>query len=74
MNSQPAENLELQALEQRSQLHKRADELRTKIETEKEKLSPAHQVRKHFVVASIVASVIGLGLGYGVAGLFQQHE
>jgi hypothetical protein len=66
----PIENLELRALEQRNRLHERADELRAKVEAGREQLNVSKQAREHFVAASVVLSIIGLGLGYGFAGMF----
>ena len=67
------ENLELEALEQRNRLHKSADELRAKVETAREKLKVSKQARAHFLSASLLVSVIGLGLGYGLAGMFTRY-
>ncbi|MBV8893160.1 MAG: hypothetical protein JO266_14525 [Acidobacteria bacterium] len=73
MSTAPIENLELQALQQRNRLHKNADELRAKIEATREKLRIKKQAREHFAAASVLVSLIGLGLGYGVAGLFTRR-
>ena len=70
MSSSPIENLEIQAIQQRNQLHDTADELRAKIEEGREKLNPARQARAHFAAASLLLSVIGFGLGFNLAGLF----
>ena len=73
MSTQPIENLELEALEQRNRLHKSADELRAKVEAVRENLRLSKKAREHFVSAAVSVSVIGLGLGYGFAGLFTRH-
>ena len=70
MSAAPIENLELQALEQRNRIHKNAAELRAKIEATREKLKIKKQAREHFAKASVLISVIGLGLGYATGGLF----
>jgi hypothetical protein len=61
--------LELKALEQRNRLHRRAEELRAKIEEGREKLRFSKHARQHFVAASLIASIAGLGIGYGLGGL-----
>jgi hypothetical protein len=73
MNSAPVEELELRALEQRNLLHKSADELRAKAKEAREKLRFCQQARQHFWTASAAVSVIGLGLGYAVGGMFTRR-
>ena len=73
MSTEAIQNLELQAIRQRNKLHHSADELRAKIEAAREKLRLSKQAREHFVGASAVVSLIGLALGYGVAGMFTRH-
>ena len=70
MSSSPMENLEIQAIQQRNQLHNSADELRAKIEEGKQKLSLTRQSREHFAAAAILISLIGFGLGFSLAGQF----
>jgi hypothetical protein len=65
----PIENLELKALEQRNRLHHGANELRAKIKEGRDKLRFSKHARQHFVAASIIASIAGLGVGYGLGGL-----
>jgi hypothetical protein len=65
--------LELEALEQRNQLHKTAQELRAKVKAAREKLKISQQARDHLALGSVLASVVGLGLGYGFAGMFTRH-
>ena len=67
------ENLELEALEQRNRLHQSADELRAKVEAAREKLRVSKQAREHFAASSLLVSVICLGLGYGLAGMFTRY-
>jgi len=73
MTISPVENLELEAMEQRNRLHDLADQLRVKLEATREKLSISKQAHKHFVAASLLVAVIGLGLGYGLAGMFTRY-
>jgi hypothetical protein len=69
----PMENLELQAVQQRSDLHKTVTDLREHVESIRERMSVSRQVRQHAVSASIVASILGLLSGYGFAGMFTRR-
>jgi hypothetical protein len=69
MSTPSMENLELRALEQRNRLHKSADALRSKVAAGREHLRVS-KAREHFLGASVLVSVIGLGLGYRFAGMF----
>ena len=73
MSTVPIESLELRALHQRSQLHKTASDLRKKIEHTRETLRISKQARDHLVTASVLAGLVGLASGYGVAGRFTRH-
>lgn len=66
----PVENLELRAMEQRTQLHERATELKSKLEVTRENLSLTNQSRQHFAPAAVVASAVGLIAGYALTGIF----
>ena len=70
MSAMPIDNLELRAMEQRSHLHQRAAELRTKIEETRENLSLDNQSRQHFVPLAVAVSVVGLLFGYSFMGMF----
>lgn len=70
MNALPLENLELQAMEQRNQLHQTATELKSKIETARGKLDPMRNAREHFTGVAVAAGVLGVVAGYAAAGLF----
>ena len=70
MSTQPLENLELQALQQRNQLHERATELKAKVSATREKLDFRRNAREHFVGLGVVLGAICLISGYAVAGLF----
>jgi len=53
----PIEQLELRAIEERREIHARAEELKEKISEAKEKLDPARQLREHrFAVAMSVGT------------------
>jgi hypothetical protein len=69
----PMENLELQAVQQRSELHKTVTNLREHVESIRERMSVSRQVREHVVSASIVVSIMGLLSGYGFAGMFTRR-
>jgi len=73
MSTLPIENLELRALEQRNRLHKTADELKTKVAAAREKLNRSKNAREHFVVATVILSLLGFFSGYGLAGMFTDH-
>ena len=70
MSTPSIENLELRAVEQRNRLHKSADELRGKVEAGREHLRLSKKAREHFLGASVLVSVIGVGLGYSFGGMF----
>ena len=73
MSTERLENLELEAVKQRGHLHKSTDELRAKITATREDLNVSKQAREHLVAVSLFASIISLGLGYGLAGMFTRH-
>jgi len=64
MNTIPTENRELRALGQHRRLHKSTDKLQARLEA---------GIREHFPAAVVFVSVLGLGLGYCVAGIFTKH-
>jgi ElaB/YqjD/DUF883 family membrane-anchored ribosome-binding protein len=72
-NSNEIEQLEVQARREREQLHASADDLRRKVRLTKEKMNPSTFVRDHIEVASGVAALIGLALGYTFSGLFYRE-
>jgi hypothetical protein len=73
MSTVPIETLQLRALEQRSQLHRTASDLREKISRTREKLSFSKQAHDHLVAVSVAAAFVGIASGYGVAGLFSNR-
>ena len=73
MSSEPVENLELRAVEQRNRLHQTTSELKGKIAETREQLDPATNVRKHFAGVAAAAGALALLVGYGVAGMFTRR-
>ena len=70
MNTEATYELELRAAEQRKRLHDSVEELKSQV---REKLDVKTNVRQHLVAVSGVASVLGLLLGYGSAGMFTRR-
>jgi hypothetical protein len=66
-NTMSYEDLEQRAAQQRRQLHNSVTELRL---TVKEKLDVKKNATQYLGPAAIVAAIIGLGLGYGLTGMF----
>jgi hypothetical protein len=66
----PTDILELRADEQRRQLHNSISELRTQM---REKLDVKKNARDYVWPASGVIGLVGLVLGYGVAGIFTRY-
>lgn len=63
----PVDLLEKRALEQRRQLHDTVSELRQSV---REKLDVKRNVREHIWPAVGMMALLGLALGYTVAGIF----
>ena len=70
MNTQPVENLELRAIEQRNELHQTTTELKEKLATARQKLDVSATLRQYFVSASVIVSCLALIAGYGTGGMF----
>lgn len=70
MSTAPSYELELRAAEQRKRLHSSVQELRQQM---RETLDVKRKVRQHLGIVAGVASVFGLALGYGIAGMFTRH-
>ena len=67
----PPEILEKRAAEQRRSLHNRVQELRAVVtERVREKTDVKRNVRRHFGPLAGIAVVVGLSLGWGLAGIF----
>ena len=73
MNTLPVENLELRAMEQRTRIHKTADELKNKVVAAREKYDVTNLSREHFVGASVFISLLGFIAGYSMTGIFTDH-
>lgn len=73
MSTQPVENLELRAIEQRNHLHQTTVELKRKITATREQFDIRRNVRQHFLGASIAAAAIGLISGYGLGGVLTRR-
>ena len=70
MSTSPIDNLELQALEERTRLHDRAEELRAKVQSGRENLKISYQARRHFVAASLFVGVLSFTWGHYMGGYF----
>jgi hypothetical protein len=68
--SVPSYTLEARAADQRRRLHSTAVELRSIV---REKLDVKRTARQYVAVASGAAALMGLLLGYGVAGIFTRN-
>ena len=68
MSSPPVENLELRAIEQRTQLHHSTVELKEKIATARQKLDPTANLRQRFTAIAIIVSSLALIAGYATGG------
>ncbi len=67
----PAEMLEQRAAEQRRRLHNSVSELRSSVtEAVREKLDFKRYLREYMGPAATVASILGLLIGYSMAGMF----
>lgn len=69
-NPQPAQLLEMRAAEQRRHLHGTVEELRESI---KHRLDVKENARRYLAPASGVLAVLGLVVGYTIAGMFSEH-
>lgn len=72
MSANPIDRLEIQALQQRNQVHETIGELKGKVVEVKARLDPAENARRHWLGASLVVSAVGFVAGYGFAGLFDR--
>jgi hypothetical protein len=66
------EQLELRALEERREIHARAEELKGKISEAKEKLDPTRQLREHRFAAAIAVGAASLLIGSLIARRFER--
>lgn len=73
-NSLPADILEQRAAEQRRRLHNSVSELRSTVRQRvRERLDVKRNARHFLWPATGVLSLLGLAMGYGVAGMFTRH-
>ena len=63
----PAEALEVRASDTRRRLHSSVEELRWQV---RERLNLKRNARQYAPAASAVAALLGLGMGYSLAGIF----
>jgi hypothetical protein len=63
----------LKPIEQRHQLHDRADELKGKIQVTREKLDIKRNARERFGSAAIVVAAVGLLSGFATGGMFTRR-
>jgi hypothetical protein len=73
MSVQPVDDLALKAIEQRHQLHERAEELKGKIQDTREKLDIRRNAREKFASAAMVAATVGFFSGFATAGMFTRR-
>ena len=66
----PPQTLEVRAADERRRLQSSVDELRSRV---KERLDLKRMARQYLPVASAVAALLGLGVGYSVAGIFTRR-
>lgn len=76
MSTQPVENLEHQALEQRRQLHATAEELKGKIsgkiDEAKQKLDITRNLREHLFAVAMAVGAASLLIGTIIARRFKR--
>jgi len=70
MSANPIDRLEIQALQQRNQVHETIDELKNKVTAVRAKFDPTTNAREHLLTAALIVSAVGFLAGYGFAGLF----
>lgn len=73
MSIQPVDDLALKAIEQRHQLHERAEELKGKLQDTREKLDIKRNAREKFAGAAMVVAAIGLFSGFAMGGMFTRR-
>lgn len=65
----PSYDLELRAADERRRLHKVVAEFRNRVQDD---LDLKKRIRQHLALACGAVTVLGLGLGYSIAGLFMR--
>ena len=71
MSVEPVDDLALKAIEQRHQLHERAEELKGKIQVTRERLDIKRNARERFTSAAVVVAAVGLLTGFATGGMFR---
>lgn len=61
------------SIEQRHQLHERAEELKEKIQVTRERLDIKRNARERFTSAAMVVAVVGLLSGLATGGMFTRQ-
>jgi len=73
MSVQPVDDLALKAIEQRHQLHDRAEELKEKIQVTRERLDVKRNAREKFGTAAVAVAAVGLLSGFVTGGIFMRR-
>jgi ElaB/YqjD/DUF883 family membrane-anchored ribosome-binding protein len=68
------EHLEQRAHEQRQRIHRTALELVSKVEHARQRLTPAYNVRRHFLTSVLIASAIAMVSGYLLAKSWMNRD
>jgi hypothetical protein len=74
MSANPIDRLEIQAVQQRNQVHETIGELKDKVVEVRAKLDPKANAREHLLKATLILSPIGYLAGYAFAGLFTRSK
>jgi hypothetical protein len=67
MSTLPSSDLEVRAADERRRLHSSIVEFKSRA---REKLDVTQSARRHVLLGSGMAALVGLVLGYGFAGIF----
>ena len=70
MNNIPTYDLEVRAADERRRLHSTVTELKDRV---RERLNVKRAAREYIRVASGVAAIAAMMVGYGLTGLFTRH-
>jgi len=73
MSIQPVDDLALKAIEQRHQLHERAEELKGKIQVTREKMDIKKNAREKFTTVAMAVAAVGLLTGFATGGMFTRR-
>jgi hypothetical protein len=64
------EQLELEAVGQRTQIHRTVEELKSQVSQVRHNLEPEELARKNFTAAALGAGFLAFVVGYGFGGFF----